>query len=63
MQVIALQFVEKVRQLSIFKLTQHINNWEVGILFIGALFSLLLMSPHLGMEEFIVLFHMTKDMM
>jgi hypothetical protein len=29
----------------------------------NALFSLLLMSPHLGMDKFIVLFQMTKDTM
>jgi hypothetical protein len=55
---------KKVRRPFVFKITwQHTNNWEVGILFTQCIVSPLLMSPHLGMDEYTIFFSMTKDMM
>jgi hypothetical protein len=52
---------KKVRWPFVFKITQHhTNNWEAGILLTQCIIFPLLMSPHLGMDEFTVLFQMTK---
>jgi hypothetical protein len=55
---------KKVKHPLVFKLTQqHTNNWRLGSYLFGALFSLLLMSPHLGIYQFTIIFQMTKNTM
>jgi len=55
---------KKVRPPSVFKITQqHINNWEANILLTQCTIFPLLMSLHLGMDEFSIFFQMTKDTM
>jgi hypothetical protein len=55
---------KKVKQHSIFKLTQqHTNNWEVDILFLQWIVSPMLMSHHLGMDEFTIFIMMTNNRM
>jgi len=44
------------------KLTQqHTNNWEASILVLQCIFSQLLMSSHLDMDEFTILFRLTNN--
>jgi hypothetical protein len=42
--------------------TSH-QQWKADILFTQCIIFPLLMSPHLGMDKFTILFQMTKDMM
>jgi hypothetical protein len=55
---------KKVKWPSTFKITQHhTNNWEVSNLLTQCTISHLLMSFHLCMDEFTILFQMTKNTM
>ncbi len=55
---------KKVKRPSIFKITQqHTNNWEANIFLTQCILFTLLMSLHLGMDEFIILFKTIKDTM